>query len=142
MKRIGSFLLAGLAALVSVQLLSGCSTPDQDVTTAAVNAEDLFLQNCANCHGVYGEGDGPVAAILSINPPDLRQISRRNQGEFPHEVIVQIIDGRTLRNGHDLPGMPVWGDMFAPPDMAENEANALVTQRVSALANYLESIQR
>ena len=142
MKRIGSFLLAGLAALVSVQLLSGCSTPDRDVITAAVNAEDLFLQNCANCHGVYGEGDGPVAAILSINPPDLRQISRRNRGEFPHEVIVQIIDGRTLRNGHDLPGMPVWGDMLAPPDMAENEANALVTQRVSALANYLESIQR
>ena len=141
MKRIGSLLLAGLAVLVSVQLLSGCSTPDQDIITAEVNAEDLFLQNCANCHGVYGEGDGPAAAILSINPPDLRQIARRNRGEFPHEVIVQIIDGRTLRNGHDLPGMPVWGDMLAPPEMAENEANVLVTQRVSALASYLESIQ-
>lgn len=33
----------------------------------------LYLENCAQCHGENGRGDGPAAALLSRQPRDLRQ---------------------------------------------------------------------
>jgi hypothetical protein len=33
----------------------------------------LYTQRCLNCHGVIGRGDGPMAAVLPVAPPDFRQ---------------------------------------------------------------------
>jgi hypothetical protein len=33
----------------------------------------LYAQRCINCHGPSGRGDGPIAAVLPIAPPDFRQ---------------------------------------------------------------------
>ena len=33
----------------------------------------LYAQRCVNCHGPSGRGDGPIAAVLPIAPPDFRQ---------------------------------------------------------------------
>lgn len=134
-------LLSCLATSLTALLLSACSPSKTEAVAGEVDAEALFVRNCANCHGLYGEGDGPAAATLSIVPPDLRQIAKRNNGNFPHDAIAQVIDGRTLRNGHDLPGMPMWGSLLAPADMSKAEAEAYVSERVEALTGYLESIQ-
>ena len=130
-----------LSLLLLAFLLSACSRSNTEAAVSTVDAEALFVRNCANCHGLYGEGDGPAAATLSISPPDLRQIAKRNNGKFPRDAIVQIIDGRTLRDGHDLPGMPIWGALLAPADMPEAEAEVYASERVDALAKYLEGIQ-
>ena len=134
-------LLGCLATSMTAFVLSACSPSKTEAVASEVDAEALFVRNCANCHGLYGEGDGPAVATLSIVPPDLRQIAKRNNGQFPHDAIVQVIDGRTIRDGHDLPGMPMWGSLLAPADMSEAEAEAYVSERVEALAEYLETIQ-
>jgi mono/diheme cytochrome c family protein len=141
MKLRKTVILGCLATSLAALTLSACSPSNTDAVASDMDGEALFVRNCANCHGLYGEGDGPAAATLSITPPDLRQIAKRNNGHFPHETIVQVIDGRTLRDGHDLPGMPMWGSLLAPADMTEEEAEAYVSERVIALARYLESIQ-
>ncbi len=40
-----------------------------DVESIAIGQE-LFMQNCAPCHGQYGQGDGPTAATLYPPPAD------------------------------------------------------------------------
>lgn len=141
MNLLRTLILGCLAASLPALVLSACSRANTETVASKVDAEALFVRNCANCHGLYGEGDGPAAATLSITPPDLRQIAKRNNGKFPHDAIVRIIDGRTLRDGHDLPGMPIWGALLAPADMPEAEAEQYASERVTALATYLEGIQ-
>jgi len=37
----------------------------------------LYLQYCSSCHGLTGEGDGPMARILTTPPANLRLLSDR-----------------------------------------------------------------
>lgn len=89
----------------------------------------LYLANCANCHGTYGEGDGPMAPSLSVALKDLRHLSRRNDGVFPERFVRRTIDGRALTAAHRPDDMPVWGAAFATgagPTAAEGKIDALV----------------
>jgi len=43
----------------------------------------LFQMNCAQCHGPFGEGDGPVAASLPKPPANLRAMAGQHpDGDF------------------------------------------------------------
>ncbi|WP_294946526.1 cytochrome c [Sulfurivirga sp.] len=43
----------------------------------------LFGQNCASCHGPYGEGNGPAAASLNPKPANLRAMAGQHpDGDF------------------------------------------------------------
>lgn len=104
-----------------------------------------YQQACASCHGSSGKGDGPVAAYMSTGVPDLTQISARNDGNFPFQDLIEMIDGR---NAERQPGphgtaMPVWGDRFmlesGAPDKVENEINTL--GKMASLVYYLYNIQ-
>ncbi|MFM7120198.1 MAG: cytochrome D1 domain-containing protein, partial [Gammaproteobacteria bacterium] len=57
----------------------------------------LYQTHCANCHGVYGGGDGPLAGALANPLRDLRDLSTRNDGVFPRDFVTDIIDGRASR---------------------------------------------
>jgi mono/diheme cytochrome c family protein len=101
---------------------------------------ELYAQNCATCHGVYGEGDGPMAPMLSIPMQDLRYLSARNGGTFPREVVINLIDGRDRRAAHGGE-MPVWGIEFLQQEGYSEVMEAFVAQKIAALADYLGSIQ-
>ncbi len=97
----------------------------------------LYLDNCANCHGTYGEGDGPMAPALAVALRDLRSLSARNDGQFPERFVRNIIDGRAMRAAHGPEGMPVWGAEFAREgDGAAAEA------KIHALVDFLRRIQK
>jgi hypothetical protein len=102
----------------------------------------LYQQNCANCHGVYGEGDGVVAPDLSVVLLDLRYLSDRNSGVFPEEFTIRIIDGRESRAAHGPDGMPVWGAEFSRNEGMTQEAQTRVAEKITALTRFLESIQK
>ena len=70
---------------------------------------ELFLSRCAACHGAGAQGDGPMAALISIPVPNLAQLAARNNGAFPRVRVVQTIDGRVLPRGHG-------GDAGVRPD--------------------------
>lgn len=101
----------------------------------------LYDKNCAVCHGADARGDGPAAAGLPVPPPDLTQIAARRGGTFDRVEIMTIIDG--YRQG-DRP-MPEFPE-FAGSEtvLVETEPGILTPtpDRLVALADYLESIQR
>lgn len=102
---------------------------------------ELYIANCSNCHGLYGEGDGVVTPSLSVVVQDLRYISERNDGVFPRQVITEIIDGRELRVAHGPAGMPVWGEAFSRSEGYGDAAQQRVRAKIEALVNFIESIQ-
>jgi mono/diheme cytochrome c family protein len=101
----------------------------------------LYLDHCAVCHGVYGEGDGVLTPSLAVVLQDLRYLSARNNGEFPRAFIVEIVDGRAVRAAHGPEGMPVWGAEFARDEPFDAAAEQRVNAKIDAIADFLESIQ-
>jgi mono/diheme cytochrome c family protein len=102
-----------------------------------------YMNSCAVCHGESGKGDGPLAALMTIEVPDLTQIAARNDGRFPVQKITRIIDGRSEIAGHGYP-MPVWGRRFeaqADETYGPFAAEGVVRGRILELTYYLHSIQ-
>jgi mono/diheme cytochrome c family protein len=62
----------------------------------AVEGRVLFARDCAGCHGMTGEGNGPEAEFLSDPPANLR--SPDILGRYDDEELAAFIrDGRRLR---------------------------------------------
>lgn len=104
-----------------------------------------FMNYCAACHGVGAMGDGTVAEFLTIEAADLTRMSLRNGGIFPRQRAIEVIDGRAQVSVHGERDMPVWGDWFkfeADSDGAGAKTEKVVRERITALVDYLESIQQ
>jgi mono/diheme cytochrome c family protein len=47
-----------------------------------------YMQNCAQCHGADGKGNGPALYVVpDIKPPDLTLITAHHHGVFPTEQV-------------------------------------------------------
>ena len=101
---------------------------------------ETFATHCASCHGLQGEGDGPVAEVIRVTVPNLRTLSRRNGGEFPAESVASYIDGRSLPASHGDRIMPVWGDVFDATAQLVRGAVA-APSRIDAILIYLRELQ-
>lgn len=102
-----------------------------------------YLAACAGCHGEKAKGGGPVAEVLSVEPPDLTRIAADNGGLFPFDEIMAVIDGRADIRGHGS-AMPVWGDRFGALARTADypvDAEQAARGRILSLAMYLNSIQ-
>lgn len=115
------------------------------VANAEPSGEADFRISCSSCHGEYGRGEGGKAFGLSVEPPDLTTLSRRNGGVFPRERLRGIIDGREDIKVHGDREMPVWGQLFkldAEEGLggAEGDETA-VERRIEALIDFIESLQ-
>ena len=86
-------LLVAAACLVATPLMA------QDAARGAA----LFDRHCAVCHGTGLRGDGPMAEVLAVPPPDLTRIAERYDG-FPRVGIAWKIDGRDplVSHGGDM----------------------------------------
>ena len=107
-----------------------------------------YMSNCAVCHGVDGQGRGPLYAtgFLTREPTDLTRLTSANRGVFPFERIYQVIDGRQAAAAHGPRDMPVWGDEYyeegASPDVrGVVSPEAYVRARILALIDYLARMQ-
>jgi mono/diheme cytochrome c family protein len=101
---------------------------------------ETFATHCASCHGPRAEGDGPVAATMSINVPNLRVLSQRNNGRFPTEEVASYIDGRNLPAAHGDRSMPVWGPVFDTTGRLIPRADG-AEQRIDAVIDFLRELQ-
>jgi len=102
---------------------------------------NLYMRNCAACHGVKADGNGPAAPALTIKAPDLRFLSTRYGNPLPQDQIARFIDGRADVVAHGPREMPVWGEkVWEFPDGQGNQGQ--ITPRVAALIAYLQSIQQ
>lgn len=112
-------------------------------TAAIAQADDvglgrqIYLERCASCHGLTGEGDGPVARALSTPSANLRRLSERFGNPLPVDQVARFIDGRDEVKAHGPRDMPVWGARF----YAETHDERAVHAMLSELVAYLQSIQ-
>lgn len=118
----------------------------QDEFTPRVG-ELEFRKSCATCHGPGARGDGPMAEFLTVAPPDLTRLSRRNGGRFPATEIYRIIDGRRGLRAHGGGEMPIWGDRYRAEVLEGSplphgvSADAIVHGRILSIVFYLETLQ-
>jgi mono/diheme cytochrome c family protein len=67
--------------------------PLQSSPAALHAATDLYMENCAQCHGRAGQGDGPEASMYDPLPADLSNY-KFNSGLTDGEIFFQISEGR------------------------------------------------
>ena len=108
------------------------------ILSDSLAGRDSFQLYCAPCHGVDARGGGPVAPALKTAPPDLTQLTRRNNGAFPADRVRAYVTGtgRALPS-HGPAEMPVWG-----PTFRAFEADTRVQERIKNLVEYLATQQR
>ena len=129
-------------------LVSASSSMALDEATQIKLGEIEYMANCASCHGVKGTGDGPVAEVLTTKPSDLTQITKQYSGTYPADEVYRVINGLKMINPHGSREMPVWGPRYwesagersasVPHDV---DMQAMVHGRITALVQYIESIQ-
>jgi mono/diheme cytochrome c family protein len=103
----------------------------------------LYQWYCASCHGMAGDGAGPMAPVLLVPPTDLTQLSAASGGSFPLLRVVRRIDGSDplVSHGSD---MPVFGPLFQGNEVALKTASGqpvLMGRAVADLVLYLQEIQ-
>ena len=157
---VARLLLAPLSAvlLAAALTLMGCmeteTTSDQaeavetpaDAMEASsegdfvADGRTMYMTYCANCHGPEGKGDGPVAELLTVPPPDLTRIRARHGGSFPVDDLYTMIDGREEVPAHGTREMPIWGNAWRTVEGAP-QSEETVRERINLLIEYLRSIQ-
>ena len=82
---------------VHIVLLLGCllvARPAIAQSNDIAEGRKQYLQHCAACHGIKGDGHGPLEHELKDPPADLRLLSRRYGNPLPEDQIARFIDGR------------------------------------------------
>ena len=122
--------------------------PQPGASTAP--SEDLskfeYETHCAVCHGLGGKGDGPYLQLLRAGTvvPDLTELSRKNNGVFPFNRVVETIDGRLSARAHGPTNMPIWGERYKIQSRNVNpdyNAEAFARARIFMLAEYIYRLQ-
>lgn len=85
-----------------LKLMPQLSFPQQLLPETEVNT--LFQENCSTCHGISGEGNGPLAAQLEPQPTDFT-----NKERASNRSILGLFDAIT--NGIDETAMPSFAQM-------------------------------
>lgn len=82
--------------------------PDRFSPSAAqlVLGKRVYDDNCAQCHGPEGAGDGSAAAALPMAPTNFRAQTLWDDGAM-----------RVLQTGVDGTPMAPWGSRLSPPEM-------------------------
>ena len=127
---LGSLLLAGQETKTSIKNVPASQT-------SPASGKEMFDSYCASCHGMDGKGNGPAAPALKMAPADLTLLARKNGGNFPTMRVMSSIRDVT-QNVHGSKDMPVWGPVLS--SVSSNNP-AVVTQRISNLTGYIESLQ-
>ena len=131
-------IFAGRALSLALLLaVSSMATPRAQAVEP--KGEALFATHCAACHGIDGEGGGPVASAMKVTVPNLRTLAKRNGGVFPAEAVAAYIDGRSQVTSHGDRLMPVWGDFLQQP--GDKDDQEPVRARIAALVAFIERLQ-
>lgn len=111
---------------------------------AAAEGRAAYLDHCAVCHGVDAEGDGPMASVLSVPPPDLTVLAAQNDGDFPIGVVLRHVDGREEVLAHGDP-MPLFGMLLDGPSaavLAADGSEIVTSEALAAIATWLREVQK
>lgn len=133
---------------IAIGLNAAVADWDVELTNNVIErGKQEFIDTCALCHGEDAKGDGPLASYLTIETPDLTQITLKYEGEFPFITLYHVIDGQKMVSAHGSRKMPVWGDRYKRDfrfrrDMQDDpRGDTYAFGRIMELVVYLHSIQ-
>lgn len=115
-------LLGGIAGFVAIDhagapVLSAASVASAAVTgeLSAIlpDAQQVFVDNCATCHGVTGQGDGPASYLLFPKPRDFTAGLYRFKSTFNEAPPTKADLERTIRNGIARTAMPAFDGVLS-----------------------------
>jgi len=104
----------------------------------STSGKQMFADYCAPCHGLSGKGDGPAASALKTTAADLTQLTKKNNGKFPKDHVMNDLRRGSPLASHGSTDMPVWGPLFKSLDPTNP---VMVDQRIRNLSLYIESLQ-
>ena len=126
---------AGLC--LGISLVAGPETARANDLSAG---RRLYVEHCAACHGIKGDGHGPLEHELSKPAADLRLLSRKYGNPLPDDQIARFLDGRADVQAHGPRDMPVWGwEMWRNPEGKGHPEQ--VSEPVAQIVRYLQSLQ-
>jgi mono/diheme cytochrome c family protein len=136
-----AFLLPLLMTIVLWATPPGTALAQQEEIAAAGQRE--FRHACAVCHGLGGKGESVMTSLnlLTVHPPDLTQLSKKHQGQFPFWQVYRIIDGREEVKGHGTRDMPIWGAVFRQQEGDQRIDESRAIGRILVIVYYIQSIQ-
>jgi len=102
------------------------------------SGKQMFRQYCAACHGDTAKGNGPARATLKVPAADLTTLSKRHGGEFPYDLVSNVLRFGPGLTAHGSSDMPTWGPIFQYMD---NYNQAAVQKRIKNLCDYLVTLQ-
>ena len=111
---------------------------------AAADGQAAFIDHCAGCHGVDADGDGPMAAILSVPPADLTGLAMGNDGVFPLGRVLERVGGQEPVIAHGGP-MPVFGALLDGPSVAvatPDGSEIVTSEALAGIVAWLEEVQK
>jgi mono/diheme cytochrome c family protein len=123
MKTICRVLIAIMVPLVT----SGTQAADVEQDRAVERGNAHYLLFCANCHGVDGDGQGPLVGLLKVVPSDLRYLQQRG-GDLAEQVL-KALDGRHKVGEGAERKMPVF-------------TQNLEVRTIIEITDYLRTIQK
>jgi mono/diheme cytochrome c family protein len=133
-------LIVGAVAAVSVAMAHAQQAAPAE--QAFDQGQDDYASHCAACHGDGGAGDGPFAALLKVNVPNLATLSKRNGGTFPYSQVYETIAGKLAPPGHGTRNMPIWGQEFSYKATPRNPTpDAFVRAKINALVLHIHRLQ-
>lgn len=101
------------------------------------SGEEIYLQDCAICHGSDLKGSG-VSLYPYVAPPDLTTLARRRGGKFPEDYFEKVVKNGAVIPAHGPAQMPVWGTDLTIAPWTEAE----LAQRIANLTNYVKAQQK
>ena len=116
------------------------AAPGQDQIPADLvpTGKAMFKKYCAACHGLDAKGHGPARAALKVPAADLTTLTKRHNGEFPTDLVTNVLRFGPGVPAHGSSDMPTWGGIFQYMD---NYNQAVVQKRIKNLCDYLISLQ-
>ena len=130
-----------LAVVTAVALiLAGFGT--RALADDLAEGRTLYTRYCASCHGIAGDGHGPVARALTEQPGDLTKLGERFGTPLPAGQIARYIDGRDHVTAHGEHDMPVWGQRFSELWSAKGSGEGDMDNRIRKIIRFLDSIQK
>jgi len=128
-----------VATLVAGFLASAGSARSAPTVEAG---QKLYQSYCGSCHGATGAGNGPVASVLKVPPPNLQRLGERYGRPLPDSLLA-FIDGRKQVPAHGDREMPVWGRslIFILEEDESLPEESEVREVLQSILLYLDSIQ-
>jgi cytochrome c oxidase cbb3-type subunit 3 len=109
-KNLRSFIAAISMVAIALIPLSARSASD------SLETQRKYKAYCAECHGRYGQGNGPTSMILETKPRDFGDCDR--MARISDQLMIDVIRNGGYANGLSA-DMPAWRYALSEADMRD-----------------------